>query len=145
MCIRDRNRADQIELNEEVGRKAERDTLYIMNHMSFNCTGSITSLILRAQIRTVTGTGRRTGNSYPAISLWNFGLNDQAEPAYIKVDGSERSIVLGPSNFSTSGVIEYPLNPPIHFEDGNMLGWLQQEDMVRMYLVEKAGLSLIHI
>ena len=73
------------------------------------------------------------GNSYPTVSLWNLGFNDLDQPVYTKVDGSERSIVLGPSNFSTSGVIEYPLDPPIQFEDGNMLAWLQQETVVRMY------------
>ena len=58
---------------------------------------------------------------------------------------SERSIVLGPSNFSASGVIEYPLDPPIHFKYGNILGWLQQEETVQIYLLEKTGFATTSI
>ena len=130
------NRTAQIGVDEEVGTRVGLNNLHIMSHMKFNCTGTITSLLLRAEIRTVTGSGTRAGISYPTISLWSVGVDDLGKPAYIKVDGSERSIVLGPSNFSTSGVIEYPLDPPLQFEDGNMLGWLQREDVVGIYLIE---------
>ena len=138
------NRAAQIEDGgDQVGTRVDLDRLYIISHMSFNCTGSITSLLLGVQIRTVTSTGEPTENPYPAISLWNPGVNDQLGPVYTKVHGSERSIVLGPSNFSTSGVIEYLLDPPIQFQDGNVLGWLQEEEVVRMYQIEKAGFTTL--
>ena len=138
-------RAAQIEGNVEVGMKVGMNHIYIMHDMKFNCTGNISSLIMRAEIKTVTGMEQLTGNSCPTISLWNLGLSDQVGQVYTKVSGSERSIVLGPSNFSASGVIEYPLDPPIHFEDGNMLGWLQQEETVQMYLLEKAGFATTSI
>ena len=128
----------------EVGTTAQENDLFIMNSMSFNCTGNIVSLILRAEIRTVTGSGTQAGISYPTISLWNLGLNEQMDrQVYTKVNGSERSIVLGPSNFSTSGVIEYPLDPPIEFEEGNMLAWLQQEEVVHMYWIDEANIATI--
>ena len=40
-------------------------------------------------------------------------------------------------------MIEYPLDPPIEFEDGNMLAWLQQDDVVRMYLIEEDNIATI--
>ena len=135
------NRAAQIESDSQVGMTVDSDRFYLMHTMSFNCTGNITSLILRAEIRTVTGSGQRAGISYPNISLWSPGVNNQLGHVYTKVDGSERSIVLGPSNFSTSGVLEYPLDPPIHFENGNMLGWLQQEEVVQMYRTHKTDFA----
>ena len=130
------NRATQG--SDEVGMRVTMDQLYIMNSMSFNCTGNIVSLILGAEIRKVNGEGTRAGISYPTISLWNFD-----QQVYTKVNGSERSIVLGPANFSTSGVIEYPLDPPIAFEDGNMLAWLQQEDVVHMYWINDDNIDTI--
>ena len=137
------NRATQDRGNGgQVGVRTGTDTLYILVTMAFTCDGTIMSLILRPETRTVTGSLQRTGNSYPTISLWNTGLNDQNQLAYIKVDGSERNIVLDPSNFSTSGVIEYPLDPPIQFEIGNRLAWLQQEEVVRTYLIEQDDFTI---
>ena len=126
------NRAAQIEDNLRVGLRIGDSELRILSHMRFNCTGKITSLLLGVDVRSHT-------DSFPTISLWTQDANDQMMPVYAQVDGSERSIVLGPSNFSTSGVFEYVLNPPIEFENGNMLGWFQQGLVVRMYEIDKAN------
>ena len=126
------SRAAQIEDDLRVGSRIKDGELRILSHMRFNCTGKITSLLLGVDVRSDT-------DSFPTVSLWTQDMNDQMVPVYTKVDGSERSIVLGPSNFSTRGVFEFPLAPPMEFENGNMLGWLQQGGVIRMYEIEKAN------
>ena len=133
------NRAAQINGNS-VGSTLGDNELRILSHMKFNCTGKITSLILGVDVRTETS----SRSLFPAISLWTCDMTQTG--LCTKVNGSERNIVLGPSNFSTSGVFEYPLNPPVQFTDGDILGWFQPNDIysvVRMYQIQKDNFNSI--
>ena len=56
--------------------------------------------------------------------------------------GSERTIYYSTSNVSTSGVYEYPLNPPIPVMSGDLLAISQPEEgdsVVRVYYI--SGIS----
>ena len=64
------SRAIQIQGGGDVGRRVESDHCYIMSQMSFNTTGNIISLILRAEIRAIIDMANYMGNSYPTISLY---------------------------------------------------------------------------
>lgn len=128
------NRAAQIS-EPTVGDRLDSE-LYLMPNATFNRSGSILSLVLAVSIRTVTN----SRNSYPQIHLWR-PTND-TQGAYVKVNGSERRIILGPSDFSTSGIIEYPLDPPIKFVEGDILGCFQppaSQSVVRMYSITQPG------
>ena len=128
------NRAAQIS-EPAVGERLDSE-LYLVPNATFNRNGSIHSLVLALSIRTVT----KDRNAYPQIHLWRS--TNATQGAYVKVNGSERRIVLGPSNFSTSGIIEYPLDPPIEFIEGDILGCFQPPatlSVVRMYSITQPG------
>ena len=127
------NRAAQIS-QAPVGERLDND-IYLLPDASFNRNGSVLSLVLAVDIRIVT----EERNRYPQIQLWRPNNDDPG--VYVKVEGSERSIVLGPSNFSTSGVFEYPLDPPIQFVEGDVLGWFQPPvtlSVTRMYSIKQS-------
>lgn len=127
-------RATDVDMDERIERKLNQELQLLK---SFNCNGTINSLILGVDVRTMT----RKRNLYPTVSLWR-PINVDTPTEYAKVAGNEQNIVLGPANFSTTGVFDYPLDPPVQFQNGDMLGWFQpkeSESVVRMYLVNQEG------
>ena len=95
--------------------------------MNFTCSGQITGLLLRADIRWNT----TIRNRYPEVQIWrNVIGSDQ----YIRQASQE--IRLNPGDFSPDGVLQYTLALPIAFQSGDVLGVYQppeHESVVRLY------------
>ena len=107
------------------------NTLRVLQEYQFNCSSTnITSLILGINIREATNS--RT--LFPSVQVFR--------PNGSLVTGSERTIYYSTSNVSTSGVFEYPLNPPIPVMSGDLLAVSQPpqgDSVVRIYYI--SGIS----
>ena len=120
-------------------------TLYIMSSglsrlMAFTCRGTLTGLVLGVDVRTETN----TRNLYPEVSLWRPRDVENLDEGFVKVQGSSRTVRITPSNFSTSGAFDYPLDPPLIFRNNNILAWKQPElakSVVRMYAMDRPSSS----
>ena len=104
---------------------------------SFSCSGTLTGVLLGVDVRTETP----SRSLYPEISLWRRPSDDDdGGGIYEQVHRSGRIVKLTPANFSTSGAIDYPIDPPLNFHLGDVLGWKQPEivnSVVRMYAIDK--------
>ena len=112
------------------------NTLRVLQEYEFNCSSTnITSLILGINIRTTTiNSNSRT--LFPSVQV--FRPNGSIVNQYDLVTGSERTIYYSTSNVTTSGVYEYPLNPPISIRSGDLLAVsqpLQERSAVRVYYI----------
>ena len=107
------------------------NTLRVLQEYQFNCSSTnITSLILGINIREATN----SRILFPSVQVFR--------PNGSLVTGSERTIYYSTSNVSTSGVFEYPLNPPIPVMSGDLLAVSQpllEASVVRVYYI--SGLS----
>ena len=107
----------------------------------FACSGTLTGLLLGVDVRTESG----THDLYPKVSLQRpTDIDESGVINYEIVSGSERSVRLTPANFSTSGVFNYPLDPPLEFQENDVLVWNQpdpEKSVVRMYAVNGTGLQ----
>uniref|UniRef100_A0A1X7SXA4 Uncharacterized protein n=1 Tax=Amphimedon queenslandica TaxID=400682 RepID=A0A1X7SXA4_AMPQE len=103
------------------------NTLRVLQEYQFNCSSTnITSLILGINIREATN----SRNLYPSVQVFR--------PNGSLVTGSERTIYYSTSNVSTSGVFEYPLDPPIPVMSGDLLAVSQPpqgDSVVRVYYI----------
>ena len=105
----------------------------VLEEYQFNCSSTnITSVILGIDVKLPSN----SRNRYPSIQLWRpqTGSSDQ----YELVPDSERVIYYSTSNTSTSGVFEYPLNPPISVNNGDLLAVSQPnqgDSIVRVYYI----------
>ena len=86
----------------------------IVTGTSFNCSGSLTGLLLGVDVRP--GGGR---NAYPEVQIWRrraagtiSNYNRQAR----------QDIRLAAGDFSPDGVLQYNLNPALSFQSGDVLG-----------------------
>ena len=106
---------------------------------AFNCSGTITALVLGVDVRTENG----THDLYPEVSLQRpIDLDEPGPINYEIVSGSERTIRLTPANFSTSGAFDFPLDPPLEFQANDVLAWNQPDpgkSVVRMYAIDGTG------
>ena len=111
------------------------DTVRILEEYQFNCTSTnITSVILGIDVRTVFNSSR---GRFPSIQLWK--PNPGSPGQYLVDTDSERFIYYSASNISTNGVFEYPLNPPISVNSGDLLAISQPtegESVVRVYYID---------
>ena len=112
--------------------------LRVLQEYQFNCSSTnITRLILGIDVRRATGS--RT--LFPSVQV--FRPNGNGNNYYL-VTGSERTIYYSTSNVSTSGVYEYPLNPPISVMDEDLLAVSQpsqQNSVVRVYYSNQISFS----
>ena len=101
--------------------------LRVLQEYQFNCsTTNITSLILGIDVREATNSRKL----FPSVQVFR--------PNGSLVTGSERTIYYSTSNVSTSGVFEYPLNPPILVMSGDLLAVSQPsqgDSVVRVYYI----------
>uniref|UniRef100_A0A1X7SDY4 Uncharacterized protein n=1 Tax=Amphimedon queenslandica TaxID=400682 RepID=A0A1X7SDY4_AMPQE len=109
------------------------DKIRALQEYQFNCSSTnITSLILGIDVRRATG----SINLFPSVRVYRPNSNDPV---------NERTIYYSTSNVSTSGVFEYPLNPPIPVMSGDLLAVSQpreEESVVRVYYIESvSGIS----
>ena len=112
------------------------DTIRILEEYQFNCTSTnISSVILGIDVRRVSGRSNRY--RFPSIQLWR--PNPGSPGQYLVDTDSERFIYYSTSNISTNGVFEYPLNPPISVNSGDLLAISQPtegESVVRVYYID---------
>ena len=113
--------------------------LRVLQEYQFNCSSTnITSLILCIDVRIATNS--RT--LFPSVQV--FRPNGSIVDQYDLVTGSERTIYYSTSNVSTSGVYEYPLNPPIPVMSGDLLAVSQprqRNSVVRVYYSNQTSFS----
>ena len=116
-------RAEHI-ANTAVGNDLDNE-LRVLQEYQFNCSSTnITSLVLGIDVREATN----SRNLFPSVQVFR--------PNGSLVTGSERTIYYSTSNVSTSGVFEYPLNPPIPVMSGDLLAVSQPpqgDSVVRVY------------
>ena len=126
-------RAQQIGIGARGTRLSS--TIRILEDYQFNCTSTnITSVILGIDVRTVTNNRDR----FPSIQLWR--PNPGSPGQYLVDTDSERFIYYSTSNISTNGIFEYPLNPPISVNSGDLLAISQpteEESAVRVYYINR--------
>ncbi|XP_003384571.3 PREDICTED: uncharacterized protein LOC100631392 [Amphimedon queenslandica] len=103
-------------------------TLRVLHEYQFNCSSTITSLILGIDVRPDNYT------LFPSVQVFRRAGNSNN---YNLV--TERTIYYSTSNVSTSGVFEYPLNPPIPVMSGDLLAVSQPDQglsIVRLYYID---------
>ena len=132
-------RAQRIGMN--LPEKYLNNTLRVLQEYQFNCSTTITSLILGINIRTTTfNSNNRT--LFPSVQVFRHnGINVNQ---YVLVTGSERTIYYSTSNVSTSGVYEYPLNPPIPVMSGDLLAVSQPDERksaIRVYYIDEISFN----
>ena len=125
-------RAKRLQVMEE-GNDMDNE-LRVLQEYQFNCSStSITSLILGIDVRRV----NNNRDLFPSVRIFRRNTNNPNR--YIAVAVSERTIYYSTSNVSTSGVFEYPLNPPIPVMSGDLLALAQPEQrdsVVRVYYID---------
>ena len=106
-------RAEKIDfrrINTRLNNKVRILTVY-----QFNCSTTITSVIVGADLR-------RAANNrqlFPSVQIWTREGGNPNQ--YRLVPDSERTIYYPTTNVSTNGVFEYPLDPPIPVQSGDIL------------------------
>ena len=99
----------------------------------FNCSGTITRLLLGADIRT-------TGSLYPEVQIWRYG-HLQTE-ALNKI--ASTIIYLAAGDFSPDGILRYTLPTPLSFQSGDLLGIYQppiSSSVVRLFYASDPAAS----
>lgn len=104
-------------VNENIGLYPQPDSnggyVLVYPNLKFTCSGTITGLILVTEFRL-----RGNGDQYPTIGIFNVVDSD----TYTLVPGTERVIVIGPEDFSTSGLYNYTFSSPVQFTNGSVIG-----------------------
>ena len=107
----------------------------VIQEYQFNCSSTnISSIILGIKIKENSSSRK----AFPSILVYGPRGNGSQ---YDLVEGSERYIYYSTSNVSTSGVFEYPLNPPIPVLGGDLLAVSQPpaKQSVFTILLSKGG------
>ena len=106
----------------------------LLTEYQFNCSSTtITSVIVGGDLRTP----NNNRQLFPSIQIWRPTPNRPNE--YYLLPGSERTIYYSTNNLSTNGVFEYPLDPPIPVQNGDILAISQppQENSIfRVYYIQ---------
>ena len=107
----------------------------LLTEYRFNCSSTtITSVIMGGDLRT----SNNNRQLFPSIQIWR--LQRIFEPnKYYLVSDSERTIYYSTNNVSTNGVFEYPLDPPISVQSGDILAISQPSQgnsIFRVYYIQ---------
>ena len=125
-----RTLAQKIPDGSESDSKLNKE-LRLIPDWNFTCNGTITSFLMGADIRPAT-TWFRT--LYPEVQIWR-----RTDPSSLSREyylESFEEIRLDAGYFSPSGVLEYHLNNPFHFQAGDIFGVYQPiegRSIVRIY------------
>ena len=115
-------RAQRIDQNQMDARLIDNNVRFLPE-FKFNCSSTnINSLVLGIDVLTADS----NHVLFPKVQIFR---PDVYGAQYDLVTGSERTIYYSTSNVSTSGVFEYPLNPPIPVMSGDLLAVSQPEPM----------------
>ena len=113
------------------------DEISILSDIQFNCSTIINSVILGIDVRT-------RDNSFPSVQIWRPSGNSN----YAFVPGSERFIFYTTENVSRTGIYDYPLEPPIEVEPGDLLAFSQPsqgDSSVREYYIDPVSFNSYRI
>ena len=102
----------------------------ILTEYQFNCSTNITSVIIGGDLRTPNSNRLL----FPSVQIWTPA--PYRPKKYVPVMDSERTIYYSTNNVSTNGVFEYPLDPPIPVQFGDLLSIsqpLQEDSIFRVY------------
>ena len=125
-------RSEKIFFGNIVSQNMLESGLRIDSSWRFSCSGTITGLLLGADIRT-------TGNLYPEVQIWRSDQNNTLNKI------ASTAILLAAGDFSPDGVLRYTLPSPLPFQSGDMLGIYQppsSSSVVRLfYAIDPAASS----
>ena len=120
-------RARRINIMNRINTRLD-DEIRILSDIQFNCSTTINSVILGIDVRP-------NPDSFPSVQIWRPSGNSN----YAFVPGSERFIFYTPENFSRTGFYDYPLEPPLEVDPGDLLAFSQPrqgESGVRGYYID---------
>ena len=120
-------RARRIDI-DRIGTQLD-DEIRILSDIQFTCSTKINSVILGIDVRP-------NRNSFPSVQLWRPSEEDE----YAFVAGSNRFIFYTTKNVSRTGVYDYPLEPPLEVEPGDLLAFSQpskSDSGVRGYYIDR--------
>ena len=106
----------------------------LLTEYQFNCSSTtITSVIVGGDLRTP----NNNRQLFPSVHIWRPipGRPNQ----YHLFPSSERTIYYSTNNVSTNGVFEYPLDPPIPVQSGDILAISQppqENSTFRVYYIQ---------
>ena len=127
-----KKRAEKITSGNVVsGNKLDHE-LRVVPGLNFDCSGTITSLIVGADIRAIGG----NRVEYPEIQIWRGGQNIFG---FVYERQSRTNITLTEGNSSPNGVLQYNLTTPIPFQSGDILGVYQppeNDSVVRLFYID---------
>ena len=124
-----RKRAEKIGVSRMRSPNVLNNEFRFISGMNFTCNGTLTSLLLGVDVRTVTD----SRNQYPEVQTWR---KNQTDSPYNYSMQDRREIRLAAGDFSPDGVLVYNLAPPMQFQSGDVLGVSQPRGMnsvVRLY------------
>ena len=90
------------------------DEIRILSDIQFNCSTTINSVVLGIDVK-------HNRDLFPSVQIWRLSGNSN----YSFVPGSERFIFYTTENVSRTGVYDYPLEPPLKVEPGDLLAFSQ--------------------
>ena len=131
-----KKRAEKITSGNVVsGNKLDHE-LRVVPGLNFNCSGTVTSLMVGADIRAIGG----NRVEYPEIQIWRGAQRFLIGFVYERQ--SRTNIALTEGNSSPNGVLQYNLTTPISFQSGDILGVYQppeNDSVVRLFYIDDPG------
>ena len=89
----------------------------LLTEYQFNCSSTtITSVIIGGDLRTP----NNSRQLFPSVQIYRLLGSDQNN-LYRFIADSERTIYYSTNNVSTNRMFEYPLDPPISVQSGDIL------------------------
>ena len=126
-----KKRAEKITNGNTVSGNKLDNELRVVPGLSFTCSGTITSLLLGVDMRTVDG----NRVEYPEMQIWREGRN-----VYNRQSRTDIAPTAG--NSSPDGVLQYNLTTPIPFQSGDIFGVYQppeSDSVVRLFYVDDSS------
>ena len=106
----------------------------LLTEYQFNCSSTtITSVIVGGDLR-IPNNNRQL---FPTVQIWTPSPNRPNQYHYLP--DSERTIYYSTNNVSTNGVFEYPLDPPIPVQSGDIFAISQppqENSTFRVYYMQ---------
>ena len=131
-----KKRAEKITNGNTVSGNKLDNELRVVPGLSFTCSGTITSLLLGVDMRTVDG----NRVEYPEMQIWREGRRIVVGDVYNRQ--SRTDIALTAGNSSPDGVLQYNLTTPIPFQSGDIFGVYQppeSDSVVRLFYVDDSS------
>ena len=131
-----KKRAEKITSGKVVsGNKLDHE-LRVVPGLNFICSGTISSLMLGADIRAIGG----NRDEYPEIQIWRGA--QQSIFGFVYLRQSRTDITLTEGNSSPNGVLQYNPTTPISFQSGDILGVYQPpeiDSVVRLFYIDDSS------